>query len=121
AVPTPGETKKAPATRPKPATPPAPTMYTAAAGTHLDMAVTDTISSRTNHAGDVFSARAVADVTDAQRHVVIPAAAATAGTAPAPTSGGRSSAASWARRPGRASPRRRRTPTSCSRRGRTSS
>ncbi len=83
----PVETKKAPtpvtrppATRPKPATPPAPTMYTAAAGTHLDMAVTDTISSRTNHAGDAFSARVVDDVKDAQGHVVIPAGAVIGGT-----------------------------------------
>ena len=76
----PVETKKAPATRPRPATPPAPTMYTAAAGTHLDMAVTDTISSRTNHAGDAFSARVVDDVKDAQGHVVIPAGAVIGGT-----------------------------------------
>ncbi len=76
----PVETKKAPATRPKPATPPAPTMYTAAAGTHLDMAVTDTISSRTSHAGDAFSAKVVDDVKDAQGHVVIPAGAVIGGT-----------------------------------------
>jgi len=86
--PTPVETKKAPTpvtrppvTRPKPpATPPAPTMYTAAAGTHLDMAVSDTITSRTNHAGDAFSAKVVDDVKDAQGHVVIPAGSVIAGT-----------------------------------------
>src|SRR5437773_7658675 len=85
--PAPVETKKAPApvtrppaARPKPATPPAPTIYTAAAGTHLDMAVTDTISSRTNHAGDAFSAKVVDDVKDARGHVVIPAGAVISGT-----------------------------------------
>lgn len=85
--PTPVETKKAPtpvtrppATRPKPVTPPAPTMYTAAAGTHLDMAVSDTITSRTNHAGDVFTAKVVDDVKDAQGHVVIPAGSVIGGT-----------------------------------------
>src|SRR6266496_3127227 len=77
---TPTPVTRPPATRPKPATPPAPTMYTAAAGTHLDMAVTDTISSRTNHAGDAFSARVVDDVKDAQGHVVIPAGAVIGGT-----------------------------------------
>src|SRR6266516_389897 len=85
--PAPVETKKAPApvtrppaARPKPATPPAPRIYTAAAGTHLDMAVTDTISSRTNHAGDAFSAKVVDDVKDARGHVVIPAGAVISGT-----------------------------------------
>src|SRR5204863_7415613 len=45
-----------------------------------DMAVTDTISSRTSHAGDAFSARVVDDVKDAQGHVVVPAGAVIAGT-----------------------------------------
>ena len=69
-----------PAPRPKPVTAPAPTMYTAAAGTHLDMAVSDTITSRTNHAGDAFTAKVVDDVKDAQGHVVIPAGSVIAGT-----------------------------------------
>src|SRR2546425_5552273 len=69
-----------PVARPKPVTPPAPTMYTAPAGTHLDMAVSDTITSRTNHAGDAFTAKVVDDVKDARGHVVIPAGAVVAGT-----------------------------------------
>jgi hypothetical protein len=81
----PAETKKAPTpvVKPKPATPPpppAPTTYTAAAGTHLDMAVSDTITSEKNHAGDPFTARVVDDVKDAHGHVVIPAGSRIDGT-----------------------------------------
>src|SRR5947207_3166947 len=79
-VPQPTPAVRPPVARPKPVTPPAPTTYTAPAGTHLDMAVSDTITSRTNHAGDAFTAKVVDDVKDARGHVVIPAGAVVAGT-----------------------------------------
>ena len=44
------------------------------------MAVSDTITSRTNHAGDAFTAKVVDDVKDAQGHVVIPAGSVIGGT-----------------------------------------
>ncbi len=55
---------KTPATRPPtkaPSAPPPPATITVRQGTVLDFAVTDTITSRTNHAGDAFSARVVYD------------------------------------------------------------
>src|SRR3989442_820433 len=79
-----------PVARPKPVTPPAPTMYTAPAGTHLDMAVSDTITSRTNHAGDAFTAKVVDDVKDARGHVGIPAGAVVAVTVTAGEAGAES-------------------------------
>src|SRR2546427_1715787 len=79
-VPEPTPAARPPVARPTPVTPPAPTVYTAPAGTHLDMAVSDTITSRTNHAGDAFTAKVVDDVKDARGHVVIPAGAVVAGT-----------------------------------------
>jgi hypothetical protein len=60
--------------------PPAPVFYTAASGSFLDMAVTDTISSRTAKAGQGFTASVVDDVRDAAGHVVIPAGSAIQGT-----------------------------------------
>src|SRR3989454_4330696 len=79
-VPEPTPAARPPVARPTPVTPPAPTVYTAPAGTHLDMAVSDTITSRTNHAGDAFTAKVVDDVKDAQGHVVIPAGSVIGGT-----------------------------------------
>src|SRR3989454_4165374 len=55
---------KAPATRPPakpPNRPPPPATVTVASGTALDIAVTDTITSRRNHPGDAFTARVVYD------------------------------------------------------------
>src|SRR5712692_10230405 len=55
---------KEPASRPpaKPPTRPAPpATVTVASGTHLDIAVTDTITSRRNQPGDAFAARIVYD------------------------------------------------------------
>lgn len=69
-----------PRTAPPPPRPAAPRSYTAAVGTHLDMAVTDTITSRKNHAGDAFTATVVDDVKDAAGHVVIPQGAVVHGT-----------------------------------------
>lgn len=66
------------APKPKPAAPrpaPAPTSVsrTAAAGSFLDLAVGDTLSSHTTKVGDAFTASVVADVKDANGRVVIPA------------------------------------------------
>lgn len=82
APPQPAPRSAPPATRPRttPPAPPAPTSYTANAGSRLDMAVTDTISSRKNKAGDGFTATVVEDVKDAAGHVVIPTGAVVNGT-----------------------------------------
>ena len=61
-----------PAPRPQPA-PAAPATRTAAAGSYLDLAVGDTLSSKFTKAGDPFTAAVVEDVKDAQGRVVIPA------------------------------------------------
>jgi hypothetical protein len=54
-------------------TPAAPATRTAAAGSFLDLAVGDTLSSKFTKAGDHFAAAVVEDVKDAQGRVVIPA------------------------------------------------
>ncbi|MBI1966627.1 MAG: hypothetical protein HYS40_01435 [Gemmatimonadetes bacterium] len=77
--PTPPAARSAPPA-PKPTAPAAPTSYTAAAGTRLDMAVTDTISSRKNKVGDTFAATVVEDVKDVAGRVVIPAGSVVNGT-----------------------------------------
>lgn len=70
-----------PATRPAtPAAPAPPTLVTAAAGSRLDIAVSDTLSSRRNQAGDGFTATVVEDVKDAAGRVVIPAGSTVNGT-----------------------------------------
>jgi len=63
-----------PATRP-PAQrrPTAPAMLHVGAGTTMDIAAVDTISSRTAKVGDAFSARVVEDIKNAAGKVVIPA------------------------------------------------
>lgn len=60
-------------TKKAPPPPPAPAVYTAASGSFLDMAVADTITSRTAKVGQDFTASVVDDVKDAAGHVVIPA------------------------------------------------
>ena len=60
-------------TKKAPPLPPAPVVYTAASGSFLDMAVADTITSRTATPGQEFTASVVADVKDAAGRVVIPA------------------------------------------------
>jgi hypothetical protein len=60
-------------TKKVPPPPPAPVVYTAGSGSFLDMAVADTISSRTARVGQEFTASVVDDVKDAAGHVVIPA------------------------------------------------
>ena len=67
-----------PAVRPKPPAPPAP--LTLAAGSHFDMAATDTITSRTAKPGDAFTARVVEDVRNAVGKIVIPAGSQVNGT-----------------------------------------
>jgi hypothetical protein len=86
------EPKKAPP--PKPAPPkPAPLML--AAGTRVGLTANDSISTRSAHAGDSFTATVSHDVKDATGRVVIPAGSSVSGTvaaaepAPNPNSTGR--------------------------------
>jgi len=71
-----------PATAPvsKPPAPAAPATRTLAAGTHFDMAATDTITSRTAKPGDPFTALVVEDVRNAAGRIVIPAGSQVNGT-----------------------------------------
>ena len=75
-----------PATRPPAARPPAPpppprpATRTLSAGTQLDIAVNDTISSRTAKAGESFTAHVVDDVKNAAGQVVIPRGSVLNGT-----------------------------------------
>ncbi len=62
--------KRAPKPPPKPAP---PTTLTAAAGTRVPLAASDTITTRHAKAGDAFTASVSQDVKDAAGHVVIPA------------------------------------------------
>ena len=71
-APTPPPPSRPPAPKPKPA-PVAPATRTAAAGSFLDLAVGDSLSSKFTKAGDHFAAAVVEDVKDAQGRVVIPA------------------------------------------------
>jgi hypothetical protein len=58
---------------PKPAAPAVPATRTAPAGSFMDVAVSDTLSSRFTKAGDAFTGAVVSDVMDAGGRVVIPA------------------------------------------------
>src|SRR5438094_10057012 len=77
---------------PKPA---APTTLTAAAGTRVPLAASESISTRQAKAGDAFTATVAQDVKDVVGHVVIPAGSAVQGTivaaepAPNPNASGR--------------------------------
>jgi glycine zipper 2TM protein len=62
-----------PVNRPRTNPPAAPAMARLSAGTTMDIAATDTISSRTAKVGDTFTARVVADVKNGSGQVVIPA------------------------------------------------
>src|SRR5881396_2418361 len=80
---------------PAPATQPAaPTTLTAAAGTRVPLAASESISTRQAKAGDAFTATVAQDVKDVAGHVVIPAGSAVQGTiiaaepAPNPNSSG---------------------------------
>lgn len=77
------QTTTAPPSRPaveRPRPPAAPATLSLAAGSHFDMAATDTITSRTAKAGDAFTARVVEDVRNAAGKVVIPAGSSVSGT-----------------------------------------
>src|SRR2546425_517170 len=65
---------------PPPAPPARPATLRLSAGTTIDMAATDTISSRTAKAGQPFTARVVDDVKNPAGHVVIPAGSTVNGT-----------------------------------------
>src|SRR5438132_7635805 len=87
--------KKTPAPKPPAPKPAAPTTLTAAAGTRVPLAASESISTRQAKAGDTFTATVAQDVKDAAGHVVIPAGSAVQGTivaaepAPNPSSSGR--------------------------------
>lgn len=69
-----------PASKPAPARPAAPSSYTASAGSFLDVAVNDTISTKTAKAGDPFTGTVVANVSDGRGATVIPQGAQVHGT-----------------------------------------
>src|SRR2546425_8259666 len=72
--PTPPPVTRPPAQRPPPPPPPRrPALARLPVGTTMDMAATDTISSRTAKVGDAFSARVVEDIKTGAGKVVIPA------------------------------------------------
>jgi hypothetical protein len=83
-----------PAPKPKPSTPTQPATRTAPAGSFMDVAVSDTLSSRFTKAGDEFTGSVVADVKDGSGRVVIPAGSEVHGSvvdvkpAPNPTTPG---------------------------------
>jgi len=67
--------------QPRPPAPPArPRTMSVGAGTKVDVAANDTISSRTAKVGDTFTAHVVEDVKNAQGQVVIPAGATVNGS-----------------------------------------
>jgi len=66
----PSQTTHTPA---QPTPPPATATRTAAAGTFVDVAINDTISTRNTRAGALFTGSIVSDVKNAQGQVVIPA------------------------------------------------
>src|SRR6184192_3173792 len=86
--------KKTLAPKPPAPKPAAPTTLTAAAGTRVPLAASESISTRQAKAGDAFTATVAQDVKDAAGHVVIPAGSAVQGTiiaaepAPNPNSSG---------------------------------
>ena len=69
-----------PAKKPSTPAPSAPATRTAAAGTFVDVAISDTISTRNTRAGADFNGTVVADVKNAQGQVVIPAGSLVHGT-----------------------------------------
>src|SRR3989442_4510197 len=72
----PAPEKKALQPAPKPAAPVVPKTLTAAAGTRVPLAASESISTRQAKPGDAFSATVGQDVKDASGHVVIPAGSA---------------------------------------------
>lgn len=76
--PAPKPVRKAPP--PRPAPPPAPTSYTLRAGTEIEAASDDSVSTRTAKPGDPFTATVSENVRDASGHVVIPSGSQVSGT-----------------------------------------
>src|SRR5436853_5493280 len=96
AKPAPEKKTSHPATKPpSPPKPAVPTTLTAASGTRVPLAVSESISTRQAKAGDAFTATVAQDVKDVVGHVVIPAGSAVQGTvvaaepAPNPNASGR--------------------------------
>ncbi len=94
-APTTPPASRPPAPRPTPpARPAAPTSYSLSAGTALDIAVRDTITSKTAKIGDTFTATVSSDVKDRSGHVVVPAGSIVQGSvvdvkpAPSPNAAG---------------------------------
>src|SRR2546428_2783093 len=84
AKPAPEKKTSQPAAKPPAPKPAAPTTLTAAAGTRMSLAASDSISTRQAKAGDAFTATVGQDVKDAAGRVVIPAGSAVQGTIVAP-------------------------------------
>src|SRR5205809_1113879 len=80
AKPAPEKKTPPPVAKPPAPKPAAPTTLTAAAGTRMSLAASDSISTRQAKAGDAFTATVGQDVKDAAGHVVIPAGSAVQGT-----------------------------------------
>ncbi|MEP6573812.1 MAG: hypothetical protein ABJD11_14000 [Gemmatimonadota bacterium] len=74
AAPAPAPVKPKPKPKPAATAPAAPVAksYTAAAGSHIDLTMTDSLNSRVNKVGQTFTASVANDVSDAAGHVVIP-------------------------------------------------
>ena len=78
--PIPANAKPASKPAPAPARPAGPSSYTASAGAFLDVAVNDTISTKTAKVGDAFTGTVVANVSDGRGATVIPQGAQVHGT-----------------------------------------
>jgi len=78
--PIPANAKPASKPAPAPARPAGPSSYTASAGSFLDVAVNDTISTKTAKVGDAFTGTVVANVSDGRGATVIPQGAQVHGT-----------------------------------------
>jgi len=79
-APPPQTTRNRTSTHTAPPPPARPAMLQLGAGTKIDVAANDTLSSRTAKTGDTFTAHVVEDVKNAQGKVVIPAGAAVSGS-----------------------------------------
>ena len=78
--PLPANAKPASKPAPAPARPAGPSSYTASAGAFLDVAVNDTISTKTAKVGDAFTGTVVANVSDGRGATVIPQGSQVHGT-----------------------------------------
>ncbi len=78
--PLPANARPASKPAPAPARPAGPSSYTASAGAFLDVAVNDTISTKTAKVGDAFTGTVVANVSDGRGATVIPQGSQVHGT-----------------------------------------